>query len=94
MLGRAFQRDGLYLGEGHVGRQRSGEEGGGRGTPASLEQLKLAGLKLIATILHNNTFGRAWPRARQVSGAPSMLFKALEVPGLGKMGGACPTRLP
>lgn len=70
MLGRAFQRDGLYLEEGHVGRQGSGEEGGGRGTPASLEQLKLAGLKLIATILHNNTFGRAWPRARQVSGAP------------------------
>lgn len=70
MLGGAFQRYGLYGGEGHVGRQDSGEGGGGRGTTASLEQLKLAGLKLIATILHNNTFGRAWPRASQVSGAP------------------------
>lgn len=59
-----------------------------------LEQLKLAGLKLIATILHNNTFGRAWPRASQVSGAPWMLFKALEVPGLGKMGGASQSACP
>lgn len=68
--GRGIPERWPLWGEGHVGRQDSGEEGGGRGTPASLEQLKLAGLKLIATILHNNTFGRAWPRANQVSGAP------------------------
>lgn len=71
-----------------------GKKGEVGAPPASLEQLKLAGLKLIATILHNNTFGRAWPRASQVSGAPWMLFKALEVPGLGKMGGASPACLP
>jgi hypothetical protein len=64
-----------HVGGGAGGRQGSGEGMGGRGTPASPEQLKLAGLKLISYDFTQHHVWQTWPGASQVSGAPRGFLK-------------------